>query len=890
MNLLETSWKHLVYFLCGALILCCFTSPSPAESPHDSLTNEGKVAQSVVSFHLPGGRPALAVVFAFSDSVEIYTKGPGANYRIKQTLPVGMHPGPANDLPRDLIAHDVNHDGFTDLIILCSGNPNLSTPGSLQVLEGRPDGAFLPHHPFPTLPPSQDSTHQVLRFPVTLVKANLDRDHFTDLAVGYGECSGVGFFRGGETGRFTFEKEIIWGNDTSGAPALALWDMDGDGKDDLLAGTGNQLIVTRRTGDFTFGFPRKFQMAPDAVASSMALADLNHDSSIDVIIGDSNGAIYIFPDFQFLTSSIPTPICLGGLGNAPSQGVSDVCTLDWNMDSYPEIAAVNRLDDNVTIISPSHLFPPIKLPTDHAPRRIARCDLNADGSPDLVTANEGDLAMAENPDLTFLINPHKPLKSFPLHPVKRISLPKAFPLNIDKLAGAAYVTNAGYIAADVGNGKLVSIGGNGEILNAHDFPFLVEGDVAGLAWNRNNSGNEISLYMATRRLCRIFEVKNGSILETVSIERPHGGISALAYDKTRDSFWILAPHLRELWIVDRNGNHLWKASLPLGYTRMAVDFMTRMVYLGDPSLNRVDVFHKSGWRLIPKSSYHLAELSPLLYRSGVSALAWNPQEYLLGIFTTDHIYIETSPFGYAEIRDGPRSLSRGTDIASLTIDPQTGRVYVLDRDGIPSIIILDANGRIQSVHTLRRLLEQNENLHPSMLAFGHDINRDNSLLITDGLTPNFHLFNPSSEDSALADYAINWTADSSWQPLTGFDIHKRSGAILMRNRRGLLWAWPDGTVNVSNHFDGHDPGDVSATSDYIFSLAPKALRVDKTGIDGKPAGYSFIGSYYTRDKPGSLAISEEHRLVYIGAQETGEILVLKEGKKSKADPSWNCYE
>ncbi|MCX6999275.1 MAG: VCBS repeat-containing protein, partial [Candidatus Sumerlaeota bacterium] len=320
------------------LLLVCATL-TPAEiAGKMSLSNNGSVAQSVTPFQMPDHRLALAVAFAYSDSVGIFTQeSPGAPFVISQMMETGMHPGLANDLPRHILAMDTNQDTITDLVVLSSGNPNVGTRGSVQVFEGRPDGTFIPHTAYLAEPNRPD----VFFLPVALAVAHLNGDMRPGLVVGYDSYPGVGIMEGEEMGDFEF-REIVDLNvgdapppptgENTGAPAVLCPDLDGDGMADLVVGCGNFLFIARGTGNLHIMDFKKIALPADCTITSLAVADLGRSSSLDIVAGVSGGYVYIFSGLSPDGVNCGPPLRLNALGNMPSKGVSDVVIADWNRD------------------------------------------------------------------------------------------------------------------------------------------------------------------------------------------------------------------------------------------------------------------------------------------------------------------------------------------------------------------------------------------------------------------------------------------------------------------------------------------------------------------------------------------------------------------------------
>src|SRR5690242_2943220 len=111
--------------------------------------------------------------------------------------------------------------------------------------------------------------------------------------------------------------------ETGSAPlALAVGQVDGDGRLDLVAATYRAVLTLPGAGDATFGAPLS---SGDFLASTaMAMGDLNGDHKLDVATGDENCVVLVLlgngdGTFQrqvpYFTGCDPTAVAIGDLNH-----------------------------------------------------------------------------------------------------------------------------------------------------------------------------------------------------------------------------------------------------------------------------------------------------------------------------------------------------------------------------------------------------------------------------------------------------------------------------------------------------------------------------------------------------------------------------------------------
>jgi hypothetical protein len=235
------------------------------------------------------------------------------------------------DASRALVA-DLNSDGKLDLAI--------AVATGLDVILGNGDGTFAPAHNYP-LPG--------VNIGVSVYGADLNRDGRLDLVVGSSQTDDtqIAVLLGGADGAFSPPNIFPVGLRPH---SLAIFDVNRDGKLDLVVSTLNGVLVLTGMGDGTF--------IPAATAIAQAwgdivAADLDQDGQADVAVASQQGA---------------------------------------------EIDVLLRYPNG-------DFRPPMAFPVGKSPTAIVARDLDGDGRVDLITANTNDNGGSLSPgSVTVLLN------------------------------------------------------------------------------------------------------------------------------------------------------------------------------------------------------------------------------------------------------------------------------------------------------------------------------------------------------------------------------------------------------------------------------------------------------------------------------------------------------
>lgn len=320
--------------------------------------------------------------------------------------------------PSAVATADFDHDGHADVAVANS----IGAPGTIGVLLGNGDGSLKPQQAYAA--GSQ---------PDFVVAADVNHDTFADLVVASELSSAVGVLLNLGNGTFAPQKSFPVGNRPQW---VAAGDVDGDGNMDLVAAnTGaNTLSLLRGNGDGTFQ-PQQV-LACDASPQAVAIGDVTGDGKADIVsVSQETDRAAIIPGNQdgtfqatrfVATSDDPRTLLLVDVN---ADGRNDVVTssdysfdvgvlvanavggfqktrlyylghtapalaaADVNGDGRPDLVTVNPVQNTASVLlnggSLASLYPddPLDFNAGDGPVGVALPDLNGDGRPDLVTAD-----------------------------------------------------------------------------------------------------------------------------------------------------------------------------------------------------------------------------------------------------------------------------------------------------------------------------------------------------------------------------------------------------------------------------------------------------------------------------------------------------------------------
>jgi hypothetical protein len=288
---------------------------------------------------------------------------------------------------------DVNSDGKPDLLVAnyCTSYQCQDSQGVVGVLLGNEDGTFQAAVVYNSGDAGAES----------VAVADVNGDGKPDLLVANSNDlveGTVGVLLGSGDG--TFQAAVIYNSGGLGAFSVAVADVNGDGKPDLLVANmvQNTVGVLLGNGDGTFQTAVSYGSG-GAYPASVAVADVNGDGKPDLVVanlcasGDNlcgnqtNGVVGVLlgnGDGTFQT------VVAYGLGETNAQSIA---VADVNGDAKPDL--VVAIEDNGTAAGVGVLLGngdgtfqgAVTYGSGGDAYRVAVADVNGDGKPDLVVAN-----------------------------------------------------------------------------------------------------------------------------------------------------------------------------------------------------------------------------------------------------------------------------------------------------------------------------------------------------------------------------------------------------------------------------------------------------------------------------------------------------------------------
>ena len=296
-----------------------------------------------------------------------------------------------------MVAGDFNADGIQDIVV--GFGSGLNGGGSnVIVMLGNGDGTFKQGQVLSV--PYVDNGYTTVLSNLVTADYNGDGIQdiaFTnDGAAG---TAAIEVFFGAGDGSFTSTPTVIPNIGDSSAPqypiTLATGDVNNDGKPDLIAfiNLDNDVAVLLGNGDGSFQSPVNYGVG--SMPDLGALGDMNHDGYLDIVVPNQSGQnISVLMNNQDGTFASAANYAVAAIFNPPQYYYPEPHSLalaDLNNDGNLDVVIANNHINQVSILYGTATgsfglsqFTPTLINTATGPWQVVVADLNNDGNPDIL--------------------------------------------------------------------------------------------------------------------------------------------------------------------------------------------------------------------------------------------------------------------------------------------------------------------------------------------------------------------------------------------------------------------------------------------------------------------------------------------------------------------------
>jgi alpha-tubulin suppressor-like RCC1 family protein len=350
------------------------------------------------------GKPDLVLINAQDNSIWIYrnlsTNGALAAASFAPPVILSLAGNPIG-----LALADLDGDGRLDVLVTDNQNNHVSVFQNLCVPGSITTNSFATRVDFP-----------VGQQPFTLAAMDLNGDGRADIVTvnlsdnTFSVLQNLGSPGGITTNSFAAHVDFATGLSPEG---VAIGDLDGDGRPDIAVANigGNSVSVFRNLnpgGNITTNsFAPRVDFTGAGGGEAVAIGDIDGDGKPDLLI--SGYVPQVLSVFQNL--SVPGSLTTNSFGpriDFPTGGRAHrIAVSDLDGDGKPDIAVTTELPSQLVIfknistpgiLSSSSLAAPVAYPAGWNPNSVSIGDLDGDGRPDIFLANgyDGDITVYHN--------------------------------------------------------------------------------------------------------------------------------------------------------------------------------------------------------------------------------------------------------------------------------------------------------------------------------------------------------------------------------------------------------------------------------------------------------------------------------------------------------------
>lgn len=295
------------------------------------------------------GKPEILLIYSTA-KLSIYPNTSTGEGSISMGTPIELSTG---NTPNGIAVGDIDGDGKLDIAVVNTGS------NSISLFKNTTSGSGLSFNSAvsyltPTSPQSVD------------IK-DMNGDKKPDIVVSSVTTTYISFFKNNATigapfTSATFATRLDLITSVAAPVALAIGDLDNDGRNDVVAGAQSSLyygiirnLVSTTGSTFSTGTFQTTVRPPTTtgyITNCLALGDLDGDGKLDILTGSSTGTtnnIGLIKNTttagNFSLSSVATLVAL-----PVSAQISAIAVGDLDGDGKPDIALANRASDNGLVL------------------------------------------------------------------------------------------------------------------------------------------------------------------------------------------------------------------------------------------------------------------------------------------------------------------------------------------------------------------------------------------------------------------------------------------------------------------------------------------------------------------------------------------------------------